>query len=252
MSHLQKRKVLNSQVAKVNGLSTPFCRKRKKHGRRHWCHTVFALPWTVAWPDHVVISLSALFSANIFVTEKPGGLLSMGSHRVEHDWSDLACMHACIREGNGNPLQYSCLEKPRDRGAWWAAVYGVAQSQTRLKRLSSNHTIALLSPRIQLFNNWKQVLLSPLECWEEYRSSSAQTGLKLGYETESHSFLSDSLQPHGLYIPWNSPGQNTGVGSFSLLWRIFPTQGLNTGLVHCRILYQLSHKGSPNLVIGSL
>ena len=41
-------------------------------------------------------------------------------------------------EGNGNPLQYSCLENPRDRGAWWAAVHGVAQSQTRLKRLSSS------------------------------------------------------------------------------------------------------------------
>ena len=39
-------------------------------------------------------------------------------------------------EGNGNPLQYSCLENPRDDGAWWAAVYGVAQSRTRLKRLS--------------------------------------------------------------------------------------------------------------------
>ena len=45
---------------------------------------------------------------------------------------------SCIEEGNGNPLQCSCLENPRDGGAWWAAVYGVAQSQTRLKRLSSN------------------------------------------------------------------------------------------------------------------
>ena len=43
-----------------------------------------------------------------------------------------------IGEGNGNPLQYSCLENPRDRGAWWAAVYGVAQSRTRLKQLSSS------------------------------------------------------------------------------------------------------------------
>ena len=43
-----------------------------------------------------------------------------------------------VGEGNGNPLQYSCLENPRDRGAWWAAVYGVAQSRTRLKRLSSS------------------------------------------------------------------------------------------------------------------
>ena len=45
---------------------------------------------------------------------------------------------SCVGEGNGNPLQCSCLENPRDRGAWWAAVYGVAQSQTRLKRLSSS------------------------------------------------------------------------------------------------------------------
>ena len=47
---------------------------------------------------------------------------------------------SCIGEGNGNPLQYSCLENPRDRGAWWAAVHGVAQSRTRLKRLSSSMT----------------------------------------------------------------------------------------------------------------
>ena len=54
------------------------------------------------------------------------------------DWSALACMHACIGEGNGNPLQHSCLGNPRDRGAWWAAVYGVTQSRTWLKWLSSN------------------------------------------------------------------------------------------------------------------
>ena len=63
-------------------------------------------------------------------------------------------------------------------------------------------------------------------------------------ESESHSVVSDSLQPHGLYSPWNSPGQNTGAGSRSLLQRIFPTQGSNPGLPHCRqILYQLSHQG---------
>ena len=45
---------------------------------------------------------------------------------------------SCIGEGNGNPLQCPCLENPRDGGAWWAAIYGVAQSRTRLKRLSSS------------------------------------------------------------------------------------------------------------------
>ena len=64
----------------------------------------------------------------------------------------------------------------------------------------------------------------------------------------SHSVVSDSLRPHGLYSPWNSPGQNTGVGSLSLLQGIFPTQGSNPGLPHCRwILYQLSYEGSPNI-----
>ena len=65
----------------------------------------------------------------------------------------------------------------------------------------------------------------------------------------SHSVVSDSLWPHGLYSPWNSPGQNTAVGSFSLLRGIFPTQGANLGLPHYRkIFYQLSHKGSPRIL----
>ena len=68
-------------------------------------------------------------------------------------------------------------------------------------------------------------------------------------KSESRSVMSDSLQLHELYSPWNSPGQNTGVGSHSLLQGIFPTQGFNPGLSHCRrILYQLSRKGSPRIL----
>ena len=68
-------------------------------------------------------------------------------------------------------------------------------------------------------------------------------------ESESCSVVSDCSWPHGLSSPRNSPGQNTGVGSLSLLQGIFPTQGLNPGLPHCRqILYQLSHKGSPRIL----
>ena len=68
---------------------------------------------------------------------------------------------------------------------------------------------------------------------------------------EIRSIMSNSLQPHGLWparliCPWNSPGQNTGEDSHSLLQGIFPTQGSNPGLPYCReILYQLSHQGSP-------
>ena len=67
-------------------------------------------------------------------TEEPGRLQSMGSLRV--GMTEQLNFHfslSCIGEGNGNPLQCSCLENPRDGVAWWAAVYGVAQSQTRLK-----------------------------------------------------------------------------------------------------------------------
>ena len=76
--------------------------------------------------------------------EEPGGLQSMGSLRVGHDWATSLSL-SWIGEGNGNPLQCSCLENPRDGGAWWAAIYGVAQSQTRLKRLSSSSSNMLLT-----------------------------------------------------------------------------------------------------------
>ena len=61
--------------------------------------------------------------------------------REESDRTERFHFHfslPCIGEGNGNSLQCSCLENPRDGGAWWAAIYGVAQSQTRLKQLSSS------------------------------------------------------------------------------------------------------------------
>ena len=68
--------------------------------------------------------------------------------------------------------------------------------------------------------------------------------------SESCSVVSNSLQPHRLYSPWNSLSQNIGTGSLSLLQGIFPTQESNQGLLHCRkILCQLSHKGSPGVSI---
>ena len=67
---------------------------------------------------------SSILAWRIPWTEEPGGLLSRGSQsRIR---LKRLSMHACFGEGNGNPLQYPCLENPRDRGAWWAAVCGVA------------------------------------------------------------------------------------------------------------------------------
>ena len=68
-------------------------------------------------------------------------------------------------------------------------------------------------------------------------------------KSESRSVASNSLGPHGLYSPWNSPGYDTGVGNLSLLQGILPTQGSNSSLPHCRwILNQLSHKVSPRIL----
>ena len=80
-----------------------------------------ALAWKIPW------------------TEEPGGLQSMGSLRVGHEWmTSISLFLSCTGEGKGSPLQCSCLENPRDRGACWAAVSAVARSWTRLKRLSSS------------------------------------------------------------------------------------------------------------------
>ena len=76
--------------------------------------------------------------------------------RQESDMTERLHFHfslSCIGEGNGNPLQCSCLENPRDRGAWWAAVYGFAQSRTRLKRLSSSSSSSSNSDRLRYFLN---------------------------------------------------------------------------------------------------
>ena len=82
--------------------------------------------------------------------EGPGGLQSMGS--LETDTTERLHFHfslSCIGEGNGNPLQCFCLENPRDGGTWWASIYGVAQSRTQLKRLSSSSSSSNLIKKIR-------------------------------------------------------------------------------------------------------
>ena len=91
----------------------------------------FPLAWKIPW------------------MEEPGRLQSRGSWRVRHDWATSLSFSTVMQwRGNGNPLQCSCLENPRDRGSWWAAVYGVAQSHTQsqtLKWLSSSSSRSSLA-----------------------------------------------------------------------------------------------------------
>ena len=96
-----------------------------------------------------------------------------------------------------------------------------------------------MSPQYSLYGQSKGMIFSKL--------SKDSSIFKI--ESGSGSVLSDSIRPHGQYSPWDSPGQNPGVGSLSLLQGSFPTQGLNPSLPHCRrILYQLSYQGSPRIL----
>ena len=102
-------------------LSFHFCTPVLLHTEKAMALHSSALAWRIPW------------------MEEPGRLQSMGSRRVGHDWAtSFSFSLSRIGEGNGNPLQCSCLENPRDGGAWWTAVYGVTQSRTRLKQLSSS------------------------------------------------------------------------------------------------------------------
>ena len=93
--------------------------------------------------------------------EEPGRLQSM--LRVGHDWAtSLSLLTFMHWRGNGNPLQCSCLENLRDGGAWWAAVYGVTQSQTRLKWLSSSMDLTFQVPMQYCFLQHWTLLLSPV------------------------------------------------------------------------------------------
>ena len=117
--------------------------------------------------------------------------------------------------------------------SWWTGMPGVLQFKGS-QRVRHNWVTEL---------NWNRPM--------KFYSLCFAYCVYLESESESHLVMSDSLQPHGLYSLWNSPSQNTRVGSCSLLQGIFPTQGLNPGLLHCRqILYQLSHQRSLVYIWG--
>ena len=98
-----------------------------------YCYCI-TVNFSLCWATH-----SSTLAWKIPWTEEPGGLQSMGSCRVGHDWTTSISLFTFMHwRRKWHPLQCSYLENPRDRGAWWAAVYGVAQSRTRLKRLSSS------------------------------------------------------------------------------------------------------------------
>ena len=96
------------------------------------------------------------------------------------EWLHFHFSLSCIGEGNGNPLQYSCLDNPRDGGAWWAAVYGVSQSQTWLKWLSSSSSSSSSSMLLDIWKhmsvNWSHLPVKDWEAWHATVPGVARSG----------------------------------------------------------------------------
>ena len=142
---------------------------------------------------------------------------------LEIDWFDLLAIQGAIR----SPLQHH-------------------SSKASILQCSAFFMVRLPLSSVVLESKKRKFVttstFSPLICHEVAGSDDSIL------VSESCSVVSESLRLHGLYSPRNSPGQNTGVGSLPLLQGIFPTQGLNSGLLHCRqIIYQLGHKWSQIL-----
>ena len=104
------------------------------HGQGHIKGCVLGVSVEKTMATHPVLLPGKSHGRRSLVACSPWGHEESDTTERLHFYSSLSC----IGKGNGNPLQCSCLENPRDGGAWWAAVYGVAQSRTRLKRLSSS------------------------------------------------------------------------------------------------------------------
>ena len=151
-------------------------------------------------------------------------------------------------KGNGNPLQCSCLENPRDRGAWWAAVSGVAQSRTRLKWLSSRSSrgsasVFCKTKTITHLTRWSWTLkVKVAQSCLTLQPWILQAGI---LEWITFPFSRRSFQPRyrtqvshiagRFFTSWATrEPKNTGMVSLSLLQWIFPTQESNWGLLLCR------------------
>ena len=117
------------------------------------------------------------------------------------------------------------------------------------QELRSQHvSVRSLNSCLSTLNPQKFPHNLPINIPFDYKRSRWKTILILT-ESASHSVVSNHLWPCGLYSLWSFPGQNSGVGSYSLLWGIFPTQGLNSSLPHYRwILYQLNHRGNLRIL----
>ena len=134
------------------------------YSRLHTCNCIlvrFGHMYNNMW-EKAMASHSSTLAWRIPWMGEPGGLQSMGSLRDTTERLHFHFSLSCIGEGNGNPLQCSCLENPRGRGAWWADIYGVAQSRTRLKWLSSSSSMITCIHYYRYHREWFHCPKNPL------------------------------------------------------------------------------------------
>ena len=152
--------------------------------------------WRRQWQPTPVLLPGKSYGQRSLVGCSPWG-------REESDMTEWLHFHfslSCNGEGNGNPLQCSCLENPRDGGAWWAAVCGVAQSRTRLKQLSSSSTGRTLF--LSSLGKGIQSLVSQTVHWKAISMGSQRVGHN--WATNTHT------QSH-----WSQPGSNVNPDSLT-------------------------------------
>ena len=157
----------------------------------------------------------------------------------------LPCSMACGGEGNGTPLQYSCLENPMDGGAWWATVHGVAESRTQLSDFTSTFHFEALEKEMATHSS---VLARRIPGSGEPNGLLSMGSHRVGHDWSDLAaaavwlvgfyfqecfdlVVSDSVRPHGLQPtwllrPWDSPGKNTGMSCHFLHQGIFPQPGI--------------------------
>ena len=155
--------------------------------------------------------------------DSPGKNTGVGGHFLQ-----------CMKVKSESEVAQSCptLSDSMDCSLTGSSVHGIFQARVL--------ELGLITPYCSL----QHCYFYP-SIYLDYNQSESKKSKK---ESESHSVMSDSLRS---LSPWNSLGRSTGVCSLSLLQGIFPTQGLNRGLPHCRqILYHLSHKGSPRILVA--
>ena len=177
-----------------------------------------------SWWCHPTISSSVVPFSYLYSFLASGWRSLVGCSpwgRKESDTTEWLHFHfslSCVGEGNGNALQCSCLENPRDRGAWWAAVYGVAQGRTRLKRLSSSSS-RIFSNGSALHIRWPKYWsfsISPSSVYSGLISLRIDRFISLLSKGPSRVFSSTTVRKHQFFSAQPSLWSNSHISTWLL------------------------------------